>query len=173
MHISECLREWYITLTLLSIFILLAATKRSAERMLDIREGFCEEAGRTEEKREDGLCSGFCMLVNNAKPKDKFLKAEYNDPATVANVRNQSAGLDYRVMRRISGHLYSGITFAFLNFISHATAISGAPEPHRPKKYPTRVETNFAPTHCGVDLTSHERVRSGSLFEDDYTPLSV
>ncbi|KYN32388.1 hypothetical protein ALC56_13245, partial [Trachymyrmex septentrionalis] len=108
----------------------------SSERKLDIREGFCEEAGRTEEKRED------------ERPKDKFLKAEYNDPATEANVRNQSVGLDYRVMQRISGHLYSGITFAFLNFISHAIAVSGAPEPRRPKKYPTRVETNFPPTHC-------------------------
>ncbi|EGI61431.1 hypothetical protein G5I_10314 [Acromyrmex echinatior] len=146
-------------------------TKRSTERKLDIREGFCEEAGRTEEKRED------------EKPKDKFLKAEYNDPATEANVRNQSVGLDYRVMQRISGHLYSGITFAVypigMGYMAthkkrrDAIAVSGAPEPRRAKKYPTRVETNFAPTHCGVDLTSHERVRSGSLFEDGYTPLSV
>jgi len=65
MHISECLRGWYISPTLLSIFTLLAATKRSTECKLDIREGFCEEAGRTEEKREGGLCSGFCMLVNS------------------------------------------------------------------------------------------------------------
>lgn len=81
MHISECLREWYITLTLLSIFILLAATKRSAERMLDIREGFCEEAGRTEEKREDGLCSGFCMLVNSLDNMPSRDTPIFNDAA--------------------------------------------------------------------------------------------
>ncbi|KYN08508.1 hypothetical protein ALC62_00492 [Cyphomyrmex costatus] len=135
MHIFECLRGWYTTPTLLSIFILLAATKRSTERKLDIREGFCEEAGRTEEEEED------------EKPKDKFLKAGYNDPATEANVRNQSAGLDYRVMRRISGHLYSGITsFPFIAIL------------------PFSIDTfisDCADAIYGVDLTPHERVRSG------------
>lgn len=78
-----------------------------------------------------------------------------------------------RVQEFFSFHRPFHFQSILLSDCTDATAISGAPEPHRPKKYPTRVETNFAPTHCGVDLTSHERVRSGSLFEDDYTPLSV
>lgn len=61
--ISECSRRRYITPTLLSIFILLAVTKRSTERKLDI--GGKVFVKKQEEEGAGGLCSGFCMLVNS------------------------------------------------------------------------------------------------------------